>query len=61
MNEEDAPAPETEDNDADDGASYWFVGAVWDGTDDQMPRFLPDGIWENGWRERASFSISSAA
>lgn len=26
----------------------WFVGASYGGTDDQMPRFLSDGIWENG-------------
>src|SRR6202158_4877433 len=27
----------------------WFVGAVYSGTDDQLPRFLADGIWENGY------------
>ena len=26
----------------------WFVGASYGGTDDQMPRFLSEGIWENG-------------
>lgn len=26
----------------------WFVGASYGGTDDQMPRFLAEGIWENG-------------
>lgn len=25
----------------------WFVGASFGGTDDQLPRFLADGIWEN--------------
>ena len=49
--EQDVPAPEIEDNDAEDGASYWFVGALWNGTDDQTPRFLADGIWENGYTE----------
>jgi 5-methylcytosine-specific restriction protein B len=49
--EEDAPAPEIEDSDAEDGPSYWFVGALWNGTDDQTPRFLADGIWENGYTE----------
>jgi 5-methylcytosine-specific restriction protein B len=24
----------------------WFVGASYGGTDDQMPRFLAEGIWE---------------
>ena len=24
----------------------WFVGAAYGGTDDQMPRFLAEGIWE---------------
>ena len=27
----------------------WFVGASYGGTDDQMPRFLKEGIWENGY------------
>src|ERR1035441_7184678 len=49
--EEDAPAPDTEDTDAEDEASYWYVGAIWNGTDDQTPRFLADGIWENGYTE----------
>lgn len=26
--------------------TYWFVGAFWD--NDQTPRFLKEGIWENG-------------
>lgn len=26
--------------------SYWFVGGSFGGTDDQVPRFLADGIWE---------------
>ncbi len=29
----------------------WFVGAAWGSTDDQMERFLREGIWENGWDE----------
>jgi 5-methylcytosine-specific restriction protein B len=33
--------------------SYWFVGAAHDGrTDDQIPRFLNEGIWENGYNDR---------
>lgn len=30
----------------------WFVGASYGGTDDQMPRFLKDGIWENGYDDK---------
>lgn len=32
--------------------SYWFVGAMYGGTDDQLPRFLRDGIWENGYVDK---------
>ncbi|MFC1526227.1 AAA family ATPase [Candidatus Latescibacterota bacterium] len=31
--------------------SYWFVGATY-GPDDQLPRFLMDGIWQNGYEDR---------
>jgi hypothetical protein len=34
--EDDVPAPETADAEEEDETSYWFVGAVWNGTDDQM-------------------------
>lgn len=30
----------------------WFVGAIWEGTEDQMPRFLKEGIWENGYTDK---------
>ena len=30
----------------------WFVGASYGGTEDQMPRFLSEGIWENGYKDR---------
>jgi 5-methylcytosine-specific restriction protein B len=30
----------------------WFVGASYGGTDDQMPRFLAEGIWENGYENK---------
>ena len=30
----------------------WFVGASYRGTDDQLPRFLSDGIWENGYEDK---------
>ncbi|MEX2628536.1 MAG: AAA family ATPase [Tistlia sp.] len=31
---------------------FWFVGAVWGGTDDQMERFLREGIWQNGYQDK---------
>jgi 5-methylcytosine-specific restriction protein B len=36
---------------ADQGRSHaaWFVGAMYGGTDDQTPRFLTEGIWQNGY------------
>ena len=32
----------------------WFVGAAWGSKDDQdqTPRFLREGIWENGWDDK---------
>lgn len=30
----------------------WFVGASYGGTNDQMPRFLSGGIWENGYEDK---------
>src|ERR1035437_9183534 len=30
----------------------WFVGASYGGTDDQTPRFLEEGIWENGYEDK---------
>jgi 5-methylcytosine-specific restriction protein B len=36
-----------------DGApTYWFVGAHYHRTQDQTPRFLSQGIWENGYETR---------
>lgn len=32
--------------------AYWLVGAVFGGHDDQFPRFLDEGIWENGYADR---------
>ncbi|MBL8025893.1 MAG: AAA family ATPase [Fibrobacteres bacterium] len=35
------------------GLAVWFVGAAYDqGSEDQMPRFLEQGIWENGYTDR---------
>jgi len=30
----------------------WFVGAMYDRTEDQTPRFLDNGIWENGYTDK---------
>ncbi len=32
--------------------AYWLVGSTYHGTDDQLPRFLAEGIWENGYDDR---------
>lgn len=53
--EEEIPAPETADNDGEFGRSYWFVGATWGGGD-QMPRFIAEGMWENGSGSENQFS-----
>ena len=39
-----ATTPQTDPN-----RPCWFVGSAYGGTDDQTPRFLREGIWENGW------------
>jgi len=51
-----APSPEEEttvapvsEGDADIEISYWLAGALWNWTEDQLPRFLDEGIWENGY------------
>jgi 5-methylcytosine-specific restriction protein B len=30
----------------------WFVGASYGGTDDQTQRFIADGIWKNGYKNK---------
>ena len=37
----------------------WFVGATY-GSDDQTPRFLRKGIWENGYTDRNLELVKSA-
>lgn len=32
--------------------SNWFVGASYGGTEDQTLRFLKEGIWENGYKDK---------
>ncbi|WP_442808233.1 AAA family ATPase [Trinickia soli] len=36
--------------DSDDSKAYWFVGALWE--DDQLQRFLAEGIWQNGYTDQ---------
>jgi 5-methylcytosine-specific restriction protein B len=52
--EEDTPAPDTVSGAEEEGKSYWFAGAVWGGTDDQLPRFREQGIWENHYEDQFS-------
>ena len=42
----------TEGTDKSGARSYWFVGAMYGGSDDQMPRFIAEGIWENGYTDK---------
>ena len=37
----------------------WFVGAAFEGTDDQTSRFLNEGIWENGYDDRNLDTVKS--
>ena len=58
MDEDKVPAPQSTDE-TEDGESNWFVGAVWNGADDQTPRFLAEGIWENGYDDQFSELVRS--
>lgn len=49
--EDTTPAPESDLVD-DEGPSFWFAGAVWDGTEDQTERFLAEGVWINGYDDQ---------
>ncbi|MFO8057204.1 MAG: AAA family ATPase, partial [bacterium] len=37
----------------------WFVGAAFGGTRDQTQRFLQEGIWENGFRDKFLDTVKS--
>ena len=52
--EEDAPAPGAAGDSEEEGKSYWFVGSVWNESDDhdQLPRFREQGVWENGYEDQ---------
>lgn len=41
------------------GVNYWLVSSHWDDKDpaDQTPRFLEEGIWENGSQSRLSTDV----
>src|SRR5258708_1967947 len=47
--------------DSDDARSRvgWFVGAFYHGSDDQMQRFVAEGIWENGYENKYLDSVRS--
>jgi 5-methylcytosine-specific restriction protein B len=53
--EEDVSVPEDVQPET---AQYWFVGAMWD-EGDQMPRFLQEGIWQNGYEHKFSDLVHS--
>lgn len=54
--EEEVEAPE--DHVQPDSAQYWFVGAMWgDGEGDQMPRFVQEGIWQNGYEDKFAAQV----
>lgn len=56
--EEEVAPPE--DHVQPDSAQYWFVGAMWgDGEGDQAPRFLKDGIWQNGYTDKFADQVRS--
>lgn len=42
---------------ADPSRSFWFVGASWEGTDDQTQRFFQEGIWQNGQHDKFTDEI----
>jgi 5-methylcytosine-specific restriction protein B len=46
--EENIPAPGIDESSDQDRESFWFVGAIWHKNDDQIPRFIREGIWQNG-------------
>lgn len=53
--EGDAPAPEEvriDDLFDDPKRRFWFVGALWNGNEDQTERFLREGVWQNGYKDK---------
>lgn len=43
---------------ADVNRRFWFVGAVWDGNDDQSERFYDESIWQNGYHDKFSDRVT---
>ncbi|WP_114096926.1 AAA family ATPase [Thalassospira profundimaris] len=37
---------------------FWFVGAVWNGNEDQLERFVSEGVWQNGYTDRHSGHVA---
>lgn len=55
--EDEVIAPE--DHVQPDSTQYWFVGAMWgDGEGDQTPRFLQEGIWQNGYEDKFAEQVN---
>lgn len=56
VDDEEAPAPESDisaqDIFDDPDRRFWFVGAVWEGHDDQLDRFIREGVWQNGYHDK---------
>lgn len=44
---------------ADPARRFWFVGAAWGGTNDQSPRFLAEGVWQNGFHNKFADEVRS--
>ena len=42
-----------------EGPPHWFVGAYYDGTEDQTANFLDEGIWRNGYTDRYLDEVNS--
>ena len=37
----------------------WFMGAIYNGRDDQSPRFLAEGCWEIGYKDKYIDDVKS--
>ena len=53
-NTDNGTPPPSSGNDLPAENNYWLVGAYWDNSDppDQAARFLDEGIWQNGYRDK---------
>ncbi|MCY4412498.1 MAG: AAA family ATPase [Caldilineaceae bacterium] len=47
------------DSERDSTRPSWFVGAAFGGTNDQSHRFVREGIWENGYKDRFIDEVKS--